>query len=451
MRSDWYHGIIHWFRDSAIILIILLLLSGCTGIPALNREVISELNNLLILLNMDSSPRADNWFPEGIVPSDCRVVALGEAVHGSSTIFNTKRAILEHLVDNYGFRTICYEFSFEQSLDIERYITEGGVNIDSILTAQYWIQSNYEFRGLIEWMREYNLPRPDSCKIHFVGIDSQLDMFQPARLRYHMERLDPDLEGKMDNLLSNIEAFGKPAYQGMSQPCFDEINSALGRAMEEAELYYMTNNATVVIKNRDIVIRLIHSLEVSHNFLFLAYKGGENDRDRFMADNVLWAANNYGTNGKAIFWTHNAHARRDPDYYGEGRPSTGKMLQSVLGDKYLVIGTAFSGGQFVAVEADSTGHDTPPHIITIDTIPPANSVNNIFRMAAADNFLLDLRLIEPASKLCRTLDMDKPFLGVGDFFTGNTKAHYEYYEGNILDEFDLIIYHEKIEPLNLIR
>ncbi len=380
------------------------------------------------------------------IPGPARVVGLGEAVHGSADFFRLKQAVFRYLVEKHGFNTLCYEFSFEQGLDIDRYIQGEMLDIDSILRKQYWIQANREVLELINWMRTYNREKPAEEKIHFVGIDNQLDMFRPSRLGYHIRRLDPFLAGKAGSILHQIESLGKPVYRGMNENTFNRIDSLLVKVLGMAR----QGSGEKKAGDQEIILHLLHSAILSHHFLFNVYNGGPNNRDRFMAENVLWAASFFGPGRGVAVWAHNAHVCASPDY--NGGPSMGMVLRDSLGSRYLILGTAFSRGRITAVEAEPSGRDTPPHPVVLDTVPVAGSVNRLLEECSPGNCLIDLRKIPPGSRLYAWLDSVRPLLGVGDFFTGAVTDHYRSADrqSNVLKEYDILLYVRRINALHLL-
>src|SRR5215212_2376479 len=56
---------------------------------------------------------------------DARVVALGEATHGSREIFQLKHRLLEYLVDVHGFTVFGFEASQAERLDVDDYVVNG--------------------------------------------------------------------------------------------------------------------------------------------------------------------------------------------------------------------------------------------------------------------------------------------------------------------------------------
>ncbi len=110
--------------------------------------------------------------------SRARIVGLGEATHGTAEFFELKHRLFRYLVEVHGHRALAYEYSFAGSLAIDRFVTTGEGDIDVLLAKSSWIQANEEVRRLLMWIREHNRTLPADKHVHFIGIDSQLDMWQ---------------------------------------------------------------------------------------------------------------------------------------------------------------------------------------------------------------------------------------------------------------------------------
>lgn len=421
-------------------------------------DVDDQLVNQIIKIS-DQIPDTDPemWenpdFRRWKIPGGADVVGIGEAAHGSSTLFGFKKSLVRYLIEERGFRLLCYEFSFEQSLEIDKYINGAAIDIDSLLRRQYWIQANQSILDLLYWLRNYNDNAPDNEKVHFIGIDCQTDMFSSHRLRYHIRQIEPDLERELEETLSALEACGRPGYKGMTDGEYSSIESIIDLLRVKAENYFMREGYNSgAVESKEVILNLIKCVELSHKFLYSAYNDGQNFRDQYMKDNILRARSLFPGNAKTIFWSHNAHVRADPDYYGEGQPSAGALLRETFGDKYLIIGTAFAGGRITAVEEDPvTGKDTPPHEVEIDSIPVAGSLNDLFSKTGWRAFVSDLRRVKSGKPLSEFLKHDLLFLGVGDFFSGKIVDHYMYYKGPVADEFDLIFWFDTVLPLTLLQ
>ena len=442
---------------SAVLIISLATFFCCKKRTDINLSPeIRELNMYAIELEPEQAGIvSDKILNRVFTAKGTKIYGLGEAAHGSSTLMGLKSDIFRYLVENKGCKAICYEFNYERSLEIDDYVINGTGNIDSLIYDLSWIQSNKEVKRLLVWMREYNSSKEESEKVHFTGIDCQLDMFTPERLQYNISHLDQGLSQIIDKELTELSITGRPEYRGMKEEEFKSIE-ALILTIKEISLSYINSKDTFTeTASESKILHLIDCMLTSHTFLFNVYNGKGHKRDEFMAENIFWALKQYDDSSSIVVWAHNAHLcvvpNLDPHYYPEGASSMGFYLREQLNDKYQVVGTSFNRGQIIAVETDTlTGKDTAPHIIYIDTIPPEGSVNRLFESARYKNFVLDLRNIDTGTKLYTYLDTIRPFLGVGDFYIGNTLAHYKDDRTvNLVEAYDIIFHFKEIRPLNI--
>ncbi len=451
---------IQYISAKIIILSILIIVGICQSCKESTDDKLSpeirELNKYAIELDSEQAGIVSDKILDRVFTEKAkRVYGLGEAAHGSSTLMNLKSEIFRYLVKNKECRAICYEFNYERSLGIDDYVINGRGILDSLLYNFYWIQSNEEVKRLLVWMREYNSSKEDSEKVHFTGIDCQLDMFTPERLQYNISRLDQSLSQVIRDDLTALSLPGKPEYRGMKEEEFKSIEALILTIKERSLSYINSKDTFTETASESKILHLIDCMLSSHTFLFNVYNGKGHKRDEFMASNILWALNQYNESSSIAVWAHNAHLcivpDLDPHYYPEGGSSMGFYLREQLNDKYQVVGTSFNRGQIIAVETDTlTGKDTAPHIIYIDTIPPEGSVNRLFESARYKNFVLDLRNIDTGTKLYTYLDTIRPFLGVGDFYIGNTLAHYSDDRiVNLAEAYDIIFHIENSEALHL--
>jgi erythromycin esterase len=379
-----------------------------------------------------------------------RVVGLGEATHGTAEFFELKHRLFRYLVEAHGHRALGYEVGFAASLDLDRYVTTGEGSLDDLLGNLSWIQANEEVRALLEWMRIHNRGLPGAERVRFIGIDSQLDMWN---LELHRQLFRERFPAISADLRPGFDILGEPGridYRRITRDEYDRIRSVL---REMAGVVLRTSGG-VDHGDRSIAIHLIEALQRSHEFLYSAYQGSNDVRDGHLAANALWIAGFLGDDAPFSVWAHNSHVGADPHFYGENGPgSMGFHLTRELGRAYFRVGTAFTRGAFVALRGDWRGKDTTaPLVCRLNDDPPVDSVNAVLGRARAERFYLQLREIPQGTSLHRFLDVERPMLGVGDFFAGETGPHYRSPERIIraLEALDVIFYFantEGIQPL----
>jgi erythromycin esterase len=418
--------------------------AGHRFIPHLDHTastVVGELNELLFEL----PPGSPLGFPASVFASlddmlaGARVVGLGEATHGTVEFFELKHRLFRHLVEVHGHRALGYEFNFAGSLVLDRYVTTGEGSLDEILAGVSWIQANREVRALLEWMWEHNRGLAAEHRIHFVGIDSQLDMWRVSLHREIFRDRFPELEPALRTSFDELEALGKIDYRALPWSEYDRIAGLLG-----AMASIVDRRSTSLSREQHLVAaHLVEALERSHEFLFSAYQGDNNVRDPHLAEQALWIGELLGDGARYSIWAHNSHVGTNTHFHGDSGPgSMGVHLTRRLRKAYVRIATAFTRGSFVAVQGDWRGRDTTPMICRLASDPPSDSINAILDRASTPRYLLNLRSIPRGSSLYRFLDAERPMLGVGDFFAGEIQPHYRGPTRitRLLDAFDAVFY-----------
>lgn len=366
------------------------------------------------------------------------IVALGEATHGTKEFCELKQRIFRLLVENYGFKVLAYEYNFRKSLKINDFVLEGKGNIDSILQNESWIQNNAEVKDLILWMRDFNKDKPNQNKVHFIGIDNQLDANSPEFVIDYLKSHFPSLAANNKTLFNQINQLKKISYWEISEEEFDSRKNQFRQLEEQAEKYFqMPADKQLSIEQLNS-LRLIKALIHSHEFLYRLSKR-ENIRDAQLAENTISIKNSLAEN-KLVLWAHNAHVANNPDYYGHNQPAMGWYLRKALGNKYYSIATSSSKGKFKAVMLDENGNDTKPLTCEIKTEPPSVSVNYIFK-SVNQNFVLDTDSIKPFSELHDYLNRKRPMIGVGDLYLGEAAKHFTNDRiVNLIESYNLIFY-----------
>ena len=420
-----------------------------TALQELNKNI-TQLPSVSPLQYKDEVFRKFNSYFE-----NAQVIGLGEDSHGVKEFFELKQRIFKYLVENHNCRALGFEygFRFQRSLEIENYITSRKGDLDSILSGLYWIHRNKEFRGLIEWMREYNSSLQKEDMIHFIGIDSQIDIWYLDELSQHFFQYDKNLYEFVSEILDALSKWGKIDHQKLKQEEFQQIENLLISLKDKTLVFFSNHSNSGEDKmERDLLLHNIESHILSHENRYWMYKN-KSLRDSHMAKHVLWLKEIVGNEAKVAVWAHNAHVANDPHYARDGSPAMGRYLREKLGDKYLVIGTGFTEGQFVAVTEDYFGEDTNPIIWKLNIFPPKNSVNYLFCQADYKNFILDIKGLSRTGNLYTYINKERPFFGVGDFYSA-TYPETHFAEDRIINlatAYDMIFYFSDTRPITLIK
>ncbi|MGI9181934.1 MAG: erythromycin esterase family protein [Longimicrobiaceae bacterium] len=123
---------------------------------------------------------------------NARVVALGEATHGTREFFQMKHRILEFLVREMGFTTFGIEATWAESNRVNDYLhTEVGDPAVLLSNLYFWTWNTREVLEMIEWMRRHNQNPGGAPRVSFYGFDMQSVRVTMNDVEAYLQRVDP--------------------------------------------------------------------------------------------------------------------------------------------------------------------------------------------------------------------------------------------------------------------
>ncbi len=125
--------------------------------------------------------------PLAKIIGNARIVALGEATHGSSEIFQLKHRMVEFLATRMGFTILAMEVDMPDGYRVNDYILNGKGDSAELLDGLFHTN---EILAMIHWMREVN--QSGRGKIEFAGFDMTKPQRSKQIVRNFVFRYDPD-------------------------------------------------------------------------------------------------------------------------------------------------------------------------------------------------------------------------------------------------------------------
>lgn len=429
------------------LLLLLVVFSGCSlgngesEDPADSQlqELISRLNQQSVALNAPPLQLPDSALSFLDRLGGVRIVGMGEATHGSREFFQMKHRVFRYLVERFGFRAIAFEADFSESVYINRYISGGGGNLDTIMTGvmQSWSWRTAEVKALLQWMRQYNATRPPDEHILYYGLDCQSTTFQPALMQEYFNGTVPALWTDISSIMEEIRGYSDFVYQNMPEADYHSKASRLEAFLERMEADKDRLSAMSSAKDYELYRQVFENFRQAFELKYNIYSGnGGYTRDLSMADNALWLAGFLGPEAKITLWAHNGHIAKDPDYIGDG--SMGFKLFQNQGEHYRSIGFGFSTGEFNAEAENETGQIVGVESFEIESEPREDSINQIWRRASHSDFVFDIEVFMADSEWHNQLTEALPFLMVGSSYNGNPPDYYRSTDIPLL--YDMIIY-----------
>lgn len=390
-----------------------------------------------------ATPEAGHGFDDmaaiGKLIGNARLVALGEATHGTREFFQLKHRFLEYLVATQRFTLFVIEANQPECRAINDYVVAGKGNPRDALDGIYfWTWNTEEVLAMIEWMRAWNADPKHTAKLTFAGNDMQTSIIAYKTVAAFLTRVDKEraaallapisvlAKGESSNLVGK---FGEPERKQLVAGL-----AAIAKAFDGARRPWSA--ATSPSEYRDAR----HDVTILQQAtrMYIANASGKSGasfdaRDAAMAENTAWLLEQQ-PGARAFLWAHNAHVANKLS----SRTNMGSLLAKRYKSAYLKIGFVFGQGSFQAIDY-SIGTGRGLKSFTLGS-PPASHASAAFSRPDKPILVLDLRALPKRGTVRDWFAAPHPVRGAGAVFSseGDTTAT------DILpDLYDALIYVDK--------
>jgi erythromycin esterase len=273
---------------------------------------------------------------------DARIVALGEASHGTAEFFAMKHRLLEYLVERKVSRSSpSREIGPRPRSPTVSSRPARATPAPRSLPFYFWTWQTEEVAALLHGMRDYNVTRGERPVPSFTGFDMQTPNVAMKRVIEFIDRTGGP----------NRDAV-RALYDGMEK--LEKWGSQIAAA-ENAQLADRASKALVLIEAQREMLVMASTLEefcdirqaariVQQAFARRAGIAGS-ERDRAMAENVRWLIEEAFPGQKIVIWAHNGHVGTG---MGGSEKSLGDHLRERYHDQMVVMGFASEYGSEAA-------------------------------------------------------------------------------------------------------
>jgi erythromycin esterase len=357
-----------------------------------------------------TSPDADteDLQPLAAALGDARVVAFGEATHGSHEVFQLKDRLFRYLVTDHGFTAFVIEANYAEADRIDAYVKGGPGDAEALVGGMgFWTWDTEEVLALVRWIRAYN--DQHERKVSFYGMDMQ---FAPSNLDIAFDFLDtvdlPDRPAR-----APYEAYmGGARTTGEGYRLLGSYPPDTRRELKTDALrlfqYFEVHRAALIESGGEIAYLSARSAALAAAWYFTMEVSDINRRfsglpldfdvrDRAMADLVRAALEREGEEGRVFVWAHNSHVSRAR--HVDERLTMGHFLSQDLGDDFVGVGFAFDRGTFQAFPPrDPALPEFQPRLseMRVPSAPPDHS-EAVLREGPAPIYAVDLRRLIPGT------------------------------------------------------
>ena len=160
------------------------------------------------LRTVEANHGFDDLQPLASVVGDARIVALGEATHGTREFFQLKHRLIEFLATQKGFTIFSIEANMPEAYRLNDFVRNGAGDPKQLLKGMYfWTWDTEEVLDLILWMREFN--RSGKGRIEFTGFDMQTPNVSMELVRGFVKQNEPPYLDSLNRTFFDIEQMQK--------------------------------------------------------------------------------------------------------------------------------------------------------------------------------------------------------------------------------------------------
>jgi erythromycin esterase len=370
-----------------------------------------------------STPVAGNGFgdmaPLKKLVGHARIVALGEATHGTREFFQLKHRMLEFLVTQMGFTIFAIEANMPEAYRLNDFVLKGEGDPAKLIKGMYvWLWDTQEVLDMVLWMREYN--KSGKGWVEFTGFDMQTPTVAVQNVRDFAAKMDPDYGPEI--------ARASDILRAARNPNGEEIKIALTeweRVVAHLEslrrprtgLEWAIQNARVVLQ----CMRMGASLAKPDAAMAV--------RDASMAANIKWILDQ-SPGAKIVLWAHNWHVMTGPG------DSMGAALRKLYADRLVTFGFAFNQGSFRAMAKNGA-------VQTFTVSPaPSGSLDATLAASGIPLFALDLRAAPKTGPVSEWLGVKHPTRNIFHGFSEDVPGA-NMFEQVVTERYDNLFFVEK--------
>jgi erythromycin esterase-like protein len=389
---------------------------------------------------------------------DARIVAIGEASHGTHEYYSWRAALTRRLIEERGFGFVAVEGDWPDCYRVNRSVRlRAGADedprdaLDAFSRWPTWMWANDVVVEFCRWLRTFNAGRADDQRVGFYGLDVYSLWDSMHALIGWLREHEPEHVDRAMHSLRCFEPFGEDgaeyafAHRFAPTSCEEAVVDLLHHLCEErgreeargdAESRFSAEqNAAVVVDAERYYRAMVQSNAASWNV-----------RDVHMVDTLDRLLEH--TAGKAVVWEHNTHIgdARATDMAGAGMVNVGSLLRDRHGrDDVVLVGLGGHRGSVIAGEAWGARMQAM-------TVPPARagSLEALLHGAVGDDALFVLPRGEQPAWLTRRLD----HRAIGVVYRAEREKWGNYVPTVLGERYDAFLYLEEtsaLRPLHLER
>ena len=382
---------------------------------------------------------------------EARIVAIGEASHGTHEYYAWRSALTRRLIEERGFAFVAVEGDWPDCYRVNRSVRlRPGADpdprdaLDAFARWPTWMWANDDVVEFCRWLRRFNADRDEDDRVGFYGIDVYSLWDSMHALVGWLQEHEPEHVDTAKQALACFEPFGEDgaeyafasrfAPRSCEQAAVDLLRSLCeerGRseaAMDREARFSAEQNAAVVVDAERYYRAMVQGSAESWNV-----------RDVHMVDTFDRLLGHAGP--KAVVWEHNTHIgdARATDMVRSGMVNVGQLLRERHGDDDVVlVGLGGYRGGVIAGSAWGAQMTRMP-------VPPARPGSLEALLHEAVN--ADALVVVPREDRPAWLDRRLDHRAIGVVYRPEREKWGNYVPTVLGERYDAFLYLEDTSPL----
>ncbi len=299
---------------------------------------------------------------------DARIVALGEATHGTHEMYTARTAITKRLIEEKGFSTLIVEADWPDAYRVNRYVRcesdDGSAEeaLADFVRFPRWMWRNTAVVELVEWLRERNEAHPLEERAGFYGMDLYSLYGSMSAVVDYLDKVDPKAAARararyacFDRFDGDPQLYGRVAGIGLGPDCEDAAVDQLLDMIQKAELHVRGGGLSAL--DEELVAqqnaRVVRKAEQYYRAMFGGHADTWNLRDNHMTETIEHLRDHLRATGRSdrvVIWAHNTHVgdARATEMGEHGQLNVGQLLREWHEGEVVLVGFTTHRGSVTA-------------------------------------------------------------------------------------------------------
>ena len=372
-----------------------------------------------------------------VIPSDVRVVALGEATYGNAEFQAAKLDMLKKMIADGNCRSITFDISVGEGALINSAIHGNGAHLTELVAElDHSYYDTQQIIDLLAWMREFNKGRSYDNSVFFYGTDMQE---ADSCVEYLSEFAKVHPEAFKDGEIEKIEAFvtaGADADFAGDREFFQNLYDHLSRSTN-TDYMMAAMSAGAVLQSINLA-----GVEDATSY--------EDYRTACVASNiqVISAIEEHRGYSRILVTAHNSLIMKGAT--DASNSTLGQRLDELFAGQYFCIGTDYYN---TVVNLHTAGTYDEAYVRKDHTYCSEDI------MAYQASFFEEGRYVlvfddisEDQSRLYRTIHEDNYTGLIGDEYALSMDLHKTYHiKLKAADRYDAMLYYYETTPIKILH